>query len=71
MTTKLDRLRIISGPTFEVEVELNRMLDDYTAIVWSFYDCGGVPTASVVLLNNTEIRKQSYAQAANQRILRQ
>jgi len=63
VTTKLDRLRIVSGPTAEVEVELNRMLDDYTAIVWSFYDCGGVPTASVVLLSNAEVRKAAFMSA--------
>jgi len=67
VTTKLDRLRIVTGPTHEVEVELNRMLDDYTAIVWSFYDCGGVPTASVVLLNNSEMRKAAFLQAGQMR----
>jgi hypothetical protein len=64
---KLDRLRIVSGTTAEVELELNRLLDDYTAITWAFYDCGGVPTASVVLLNNSEMRKAAFLQAGQVR----
>lgn len=57
------RLRIVCGPVPVVEEQLEQLLEDYTAIVWSFFDCAGVPTASVVMVSNAEMRKAAFMQA--------
>lgn len=56
------KLRILTGPVPEVEVELNRLLDEYNAIVWSFHECGGVAWANVVLLHGSVFMQQALAQ---------
>jgi hypothetical protein len=62
LETKPRKLRIVTGPVAEVEDELNRLLDEYNAIVWSFHECAGVAWASVVLLHESVFMQQALAQ---------
>ena len=61
------KLRILSGPVAEVELELNLMLEDYGVIMWSFHECGGVAWANVVLLSMAEMRMAAFLQAGQMR----
>lgn len=59
---KAKRIRILSGTVPEVEEALNRMLDEYAAIVWSFVAAGDHVQVTVVLIAISEMRMQALAQ---------
>lgn len=59
---KPQRLRIVTGPVGEVETQLNWLLNDYNAIVWSFAPVACVMHATVVLLHNSVLMQQQLAQ---------
>jgi hypothetical protein len=56
------RLRIVTGTIAELEDQLNRLLNDYNAIVWSFATVGEAMHGTVVLLHNSVLMQQALAQ---------
>jgi hypothetical protein len=58
------RLRIVTGTVAELEYELNQLLNDYNAIVWSFAAVGDAMHGTVVLLHNSVLMQQALAQPA-------
>lgn len=61
------RLRIISGPVAELEDQLNRLLNDYNAIVWAFAPVADAMHGTVVLLHNSVLMQQALAQPGGMR----
>jgi len=59
------RIRVVSGPIAVVENELEAMFDDWTAMVWNFIEVQGSIVMSVVMVNNSEMRKAAIAQAGS------
>lgn len=64
METKPRRLRIVGGTREQVELELNSLLEEYTAIAWNFVSVGDRIEANVVLFHNSVMRQAALAQAA-------
>ena len=56
------KLRIVSGTIPELEDQLNRLLNDYNAIVWSFAPVGEAMCGTVVLLHNSVLMQRALAQ---------
>ena len=56
------KLRIVTGHVAILEESLNRLLEDYNAIVWHFAPIGDVMHGTVVLLHNSVLMQQRLAQ---------
>lgn len=56
------KLRIVSGTVAELEDQLNRLLNDYNAIVWSFAPIGEAMCGTVVLVHNSVLMRRALAQ---------
>lgn len=56
------KLRIVTGSVAEIEEQLNRLLNDYNAIVWSFTPMGDEMHGTVVLLHNSVLMQRAIAQ---------
>lgn len=56
------KLRIVTGTVAELEDQLNRLLNDYNAIVWSFAPIGEAMCGTVVLLHNSVLMQRALAQ---------
>ena len=63
ITTKPQRLRIVSGRPAEVEAELNQLLESYSAAVWNIGPGAQGAIVTVVLLHESVIRQQQIAAA--------
>ena len=61
------KLRIVTGPVAELEDQLNRLLNDYNAIVWAFAPVGDAMHGTVVLLHNSVLMQRALAQGAHMR----
>lgn len=61
------KLRIVTGTVFELEDQLNRLLNDYNAIVWHFAPIGDAMHGTVVLLHNSVLMQQRLAMAGGMR----
>lgn len=51
------RLRIVSGTVYEIEEQMNRMLDEYVTVMWNWTVVGAELRVSVVLMHQREVRK--------------
>jgi hypothetical protein len=56
------KLRIITGRIELLEESLNKLLNDYNAIVWSFAPVGDEVHGTVVLLHHSVVMQQMLAQ---------
>lgn len=56
------KLRIVTGSVAELEELLNRLLNDYNAIVWHFAPLGEAMHGTVVLLHNSVLMQRALAQ---------
>ena len=65
--TKPRKLRIVTGHVAILEESLNRLLEDYNAIVWDFAPIGDVMHGTVVLLHNSVLMQQRLATAGGRR----
>jgi len=61
------KLRIVTGHVPILEESLNRLLEDYNAIVWDFAPIGDVMHGTVVLLHNSVLMQQRLATAGGRR----
>jgi len=61
------KLRIVTGPVAELEDQLNRLLNDYNAIVWHFAPLGDAMHGTVVLLHNSVLMQQALARGGAMR----
>ncbi len=61
------RLRIVSGPVHEVEDQLNRLLDTYTATQYAYSVVKDTVHMTVVLLHESVLRMHAIAQAGAMR----
>jgi hypothetical protein len=61
---KPPKIRLVSGDAYSVEMELNQLLDDYTAVVWNFLEVASMLRITVVLVHSSVTRQQMLAQAA-------
>jgi len=64
------RLRIIGGTLDQVEAQLEELLDDYSALNFSFVAFAGELRACVVLISNRVLTAQRLSQGANGGFLR-
>lgn len=65
--SKPRRLRIVTGTVAELEEQLNRLLNDYNAIVWAFSPVVDVMHGTVVLLHNSVLMQQALARPGTMR----
>ena len=56
------KLRIVTGHVAILEESLNRLLNDYNAIVWHFAPIGDVMHGTVVLVHNSVLMQRALAQ---------
>jgi hypothetical protein len=56
------KLRIVTGTVAELEDQLNRLLEHYNAIVWSFAPVADAMHGTVVLLHNSILIQRALAQ---------
>lgn len=63
MEKKPRALRIVEGTVAELELELNALLEDYTALVWNFSPVGAEIRGVVVLISNSVVQRQQLAAA--------
>lgn len=66
--SKRRKLRIVTGTVAELEEQLNRLLNDYNAIVWSFAPLGVAIHGTVVLLHNSVLMQRAIATPGGTRL---
>ena len=64
------RLRIIGGTLDQVEEQLDELLEEYSAVNFSFVPVAGELRACVVLISNRVLTAQRLSQGANGGFLR-
>jgi len=64
------RLRIIGGTLDQVEAQLDELLEEYSAVNFSFVPVDGELRACVVLISNRVLTAQRLSQGANAGFLR-
>jgi len=64
------RLRIIGGTLDQVEAQLDELVEEYSAVNFSFVPVNGELRACVVLISNRALTSQRLSQAVNGGFLR-